>query len=207
MPELTRPAATAPLDLARARRLLRRSRWPRILLVAATALVLGGLVEHERARAVTAASAWGAGEAVWVATRELPAGVPIDETDVERRILPRGALPSDAVHDSPVDLRLRDAVTAGEILRSARLTGPEVGLLAARLPAGTGGVQLRTVAPHLGIGDIVDLHTLLDGIPVTRGAEVVGIDDDVPTVAVVTADIDAVIRAFTTGDVVPVVVG
>ena len=72
---------------------------------------------------------------------------------------------------------------------------------------GRGGIALSTRAPHLEIGDRVDLYGLIDGDLVAADARVVDLTDDMPVVTVADHEIGAVIRAFTTGDVVPVLTG
>jgi SAF domain len=171
------------------------------------ALLLGNRLDTAIGAARDTERAWRPIEGIWVAAVDLDAGATIAPGDVAVTVLPAAALPRDPVPDSPVGRRLRDPLAAGEIIRVGRLTDGAGGPLVARLPADHGGLRLRTPAPHLRVGDLVDLYTLLDGERVAARAEVVSLDEDLPTVAVATGDLPAVIRALTTGDVVPVVVG
>ncbi len=52
----------------------------------------------------------------------------------------------------------------------------------------------------------MDLHALLTGAVVATNTRVLEIVEGAPVVAVSDADLDAVMRAFTTGDVVAVLV-
>jgi hypothetical protein len=207
MPEFTRPDLRWRPDFAAIRQLIRRSRWPRLLLALALALSAGALLDQARRDAVTAENSWTPAADVWVMTADLEAGVTIGPVDVVARSLPSAALPRDPVRESPVGLRLRDGVAAGEILRLGRIADSSAGVLASQLPAGSAGLQLPGATTHLGIGDVIDLYALLTGERVATGAEVIAINDGLPTVAIATADLPAVVRTFTTGDVVPVVVG
>ncbi len=207
MSDFSRPDVRRHLDPFAVRAALRRHRWPRLLLVLAVALLLGARLDAAIGAADAAERAWRPVDEVWVAVADLDAGVEITPDDVRPARLPSAALPRDPVTENPVGRRLRDAVAAGEIIRIGRLTDGTDGTLVALLPADHGGVRLQSPAPHLRVGDVVDLYARLDGERVAARAEVVSIDDDLPTVAIATADLPAVIGAFTTGDVVPVVVG
>ena len=207
MLEITRPDPRPRPDLATVRLAIRRSRWPRIVLVVVVAIVVGGYLDRAAGNATEAANAWVVDDDIWVVTTDLDAGATIGPADVIRRSLPATALPRDATRESPVGQRLRDDLVTGEIVRTGRLADTAMGPLAARLPADSGGVRLLTPAPHLNPGDLVDLYALLSGERVARRAEVVAVDEGLPTVAIATAELAAVVRSFTTGDVVPVVVG
>jgi SAF domain-containing protein len=207
MPELTRPDPRWRPDPAAVRLAIRRSRWPRVVLVLVVAILVGGYLDRAAGEAAEAADAWAPLTDAWVAATDLEAGITIGPADVVRRSLPAIALPRDPVRESPVGRRLHDDLVAGEIVRDGRLTDGAAGPLAARLPGGTGGVRLLSPAPHLAAGDVVDLYALLSGEQVARGAEVISVDDGMPTVAIATNELPAVVRSFTTGDVVPVLVG
>jgi pilus assembly protein CpaB len=207
MPELTRPDTRWRPDPAALRLAIRRSRWPRVVLVLIVAMGVGGYLDRTVGEAAEAAEAWAPLTDTWVAATDLAAGITLGPADVVRRPLPAAALPRDPVRESPVGRRLHDDLVAGEVVRDGRLADGATGPLAARLPEGAGGVRLLSPAPHLAAGDVVDLYALLNGERVARGAEVISMDDDLPTVAVAGAELPAVVRAFTTGDVVPVLVG
>lgn len=186
-------------------RLASRRRPGRVALAAA--LALGAFQVNARAedRAERARRAWGEHETVWVATSPIDAGAVIHPDAVAPRQLPRAALPDDAATSSPVGRRTAVALAAGESIRSARLAGR--GPIAAQLADDEGAIGLTVAAPHVVPGDIVDLHSQLTGERVAAGARVLRVDDDVPVVAVAEADLAALVRTFTTGDVVAVVVG
>jgi hypothetical protein len=207
MPELIRPDTRWRPDPAAVRLAMRRSRWPRIILVLIVAFVVGGYLDRAAGEATEAADAWAPLTDVWVAAGDLEAGIALEPADLVRRSLPAVALPRDPVRESPVGRRLHDGLVAGEVVRDGRLADGATGPLAARLPEGAGGVRLLNPAPHLAAGDVVDLYALLSGERVARGAEVISMDDGLPTVAIAAGELPAVVRAFTTGDVIPVLVG
>ncbi len=138
---------------------------------------------------------------------DLPAGVLIGPGDTVVRLLPVSVVPRDAVFDDPTGSRLRDAVAIDEVLREGRLSSRAESASAARLPPGTAGLSIDDGGADFTIGDLIDLHGLLTGIRLAREAEVIALADGAITVAIGSAEIDSVIRALTTGGVVPVLVG
>ncbi|MEZ5247540.1 MAG: SAF domain-containing protein [Acidimicrobiales bacterium] len=176
----------------------------------AALLILASLValraEHQAAARLRAE--WGPHVAAWTVVTDLESGHVLAESDLVTRLLPPAALPADAVTVAPVGGRLLDSVGEGEIVRAGRVDGVDEASDGSHLGSGRGAVALSSAAPHLEVGDRVDLYGLLDGDLVAAGAVVVDVTDDrVPVVAVDDGDLPAVIRAFTTGDVVPVVTG
>jgi len=161
--------------------------------------------EHERIRAIEAS--WGESRLTWVANREVGAGDAIGDADVVSRELPLAALPDDAAIDSPVGQRLTEAVATGEIIRTGRLSDRAASETASQVEVGHGALALTSAAPHLEPGDRVDLYALLTGEVVARNARVIRVVDGQPVVTVEQRSLAAVIVAFTTGDVVPVLVG
>ena len=142
---------------------------------------------------------------MWVTIAPVDAGETLHSELVASRELPLITLPDDAARTSPEGRRSTVGRAAGEILRVGRLadgTG-----LAALVPPGHGAVSLREPADHLAAGNLVDLHALLTGAVVATNTRVLEIVEGAPVVAVSDADLDAVMRAFTTGDVVAVLVG
>ena len=177
--------------------------------VVATLLILLSIVglraEHRSAAAVR--DEWGPIVTAWIVVTDLETGHVLSEHDVVSRRLPPAALPADAVAVAPHGRRLLDPVGEGEIVRVGRVDGGDPLTGGSRVGQGRGAVALSAPSPHLEIGDRVDLYGLFDGDIVASDAEVVDLADGVPVVAVDDHDLPAVIRAFTTGDVVPVVKG
>ena len=138
---------------------------------------------------------------------DLPAGALIGPEDTAVRLLPVAVVPRDPVLDDPTGSRLRDPVATDEVLREGRLSSRAGSASAARLPPGTAGLGIDDGGADFTIGDRIDLHGLLTGIRLARDAEVIALADGGITVAIGSAEIDAVIRALTTGGVVPVLVG
>ena len=201
-----RPTRRVPTDLTALRAGLRQSRVPRWLLVVVLALTAGvGYGQVHRA-AVAAEAAWRPTSPAWVVVEDLTAGAVIGPADVESRLLPAAMLPRDARTTSPIGLRLRDSVVRGEIIRTGRLSEAASGSLGAQLPPGTAGMRLTDPTPHLSVGDTVDLYALLGGERVAERARVLMIDEGTATVALPEIFVPDVVRALTTGDVVPVVV-
>ncbi len=143
---------------------------------------------------------------MWVSDRDLGAGHLLSEDDVELLTLPPAAVPSDAIIEPPWGRRLVVSIGRGEILREARLDTTGSSAVGSRVGPQRGAVSLTAPAPHLEPGDRVDLYRLLDGRVVASGAEVIAVVDGTPLVAVGRAELGAVVEAFTTGDVVPVLV-
>ena len=124
-----------------------------------------------------------------------------------RRSLPPVALPADPATAPPFGRRLRDGMAAGEILRDGRLQNSVSSETGALVGDGRGAVALISSTPHLEPGDRVDLYALLSGEIVAEHAEVIAVTDGMAVVAVDDDALADVILAFTTGDVVPVLVG
>ena len=175
----------------------------------AALLIVASLVglRAELGRSDAVREAWGPRVTVWTAAADLEAGHVLTGPDVVALSLPPAALPHDPATDAPHGRRLVDAVGRGEILRVGRIQGADPSVDGARVAAGRGGIALSTPAPHLEIGDRVDLYGLIDGGLVAAGARVVELTDDVPVVTVADHEIGAVIRAFTIGDLIPVLTG
>lgn len=173
------------------------------LLIAASLAALG----NERARAVALRDQWGPTTAAWVTVDDLDAGHLLVDGDVTPVRLPPSAVPADAATDSPLGHRLADPMGEGEIVRLGRLRGGEESVTSSRVGPTRGAVALSVAAPHLEVGDRVDLYALLDGATVATDGEVVSMVDGVPVVAVERSELAAVIQAFSLGDVVPVLVG
>lgn len=161
----------------------------------------------ERDRTAEVRSRWATTTPVWVAGSDLDAGHLLREEDLVSRRLPPAALPTDAAHEPPFGRRLRDSLGEGEIVRLGRLDDSAGSANGSRVGTDRGAIALNSMADHLTIGDRVDLFGLLDGHVVAADAHVIDMADGFPVVAVDVADLPAVIRAFSIGDVVPVLVG
>lgn len=208
MPEPGRPPV---VDLrARAaslRRTLRRSRLPRLALVVVAGWAIGSWLASVDETARRARTAWGSETTVWVVRHDVPAGDLIGPGDVELRRLPVAVVVPGAVEADPTGRRVRDPLVAGEPVHPVRLAGASLGAVAARLPEGTVALTLAHDGAMLEIDDRVDLHGLLSGARLARDAEVLAVDETRFAAAVGRDEVTTVVRALTTGGVVPVVTG
>lgn len=208
MPEPGRPPVVDPLArVTSLRSALRRSRLPRLVLVVVAGWAIGSGLASTHAEARQARAAWGSEVTVWVVRRDLPAGVVIGPGDIEPRRLPVAVVPPGVAERDPTGRRIRDPLVEGEPVHAARLAGARVGAVAARLPDGTAAITLAHDGALLAIDDRVDLHSLVSGSRLARAAEVLAVDETRFTAAVRRDEIAAVVRALTTGGVVPVVTG
>lgn len=206
-PPRHRPSPQPPLSPTAVVRRVRHDRRTRpvVALVLVALSLIGAGAEHDRLR--TARQEWGPATTTWIARDALAAGHLLAEVDVVARRLPPVAVPVDAVAESPVGRRLTEAVGAGEVLQNTRLSDGGTSANGSRVGNGRGAVALSTTPTPLDVGDVVDLYALLDGTIVATGAEVIAVTDQIPLVAVDHDDLGAVIRSFSLGDVVPVLVG
>ena len=76
----------------------------------------------------------------------------------------------------------------------------------ARLPSGTRGVPVPVDSTVFAVGDAVDVHAVLDGGAIVRGAPVVSAATDEVILAVPSDRVDATVDALTTGGVILVLV-
>lgn len=74
------------------------------------------------------------------------------------------------------------------------------------LPPGTRGVPVPVDGPVFAARDWVDVHAVLDGTAVVRGALIVDAGEDEVVVAVPTEQVDATVDALATGGVMLVLV-
>lgn len=208
---MSEPGRPTVVDLhARAaalRSTLRRSRLPRLVLVVLAGWAIGSWLASTHAEARRARAAWGTEVTVWVARHDLPAGDVIEPGDIEQRRRPIALVPPGVTTRDPTGRRIRDPLVEGEPVHSARLAGTRVGAVAARLPHGAAAITLAHDGALLAIDDRVDLHGLLSGSRLAHGAEVLAVDETHFTAAVRRDEVAAVVRALTTGGVVPVVTG
>lgn len=207
MSDPSRPTAslTDPRTLIGAVRVAGRSRPARLAVALVLALVLAQLGRHADDRAAARERAWEPAADVWVATAAIDAGTLLTDANTAARRLPAIALPADALTTAPEGRRSAVDLAEGEILRDERLGG--AGRLASQLRPDEGLVTLGADAAHLSAGDLVDLYALLTGDVVARRARVVDVEEGRALVAVAESVLPAVIRTFTTGEVVAVLVG
>jgi Flp pilus assembly protein CpaB len=176
--------------------------------VAATAAALAGVVVGGLTRrALASERAWGAGEEVVVATRDLAAGSVVRDGDTELRTVPASFAPAGALVVDPVGRVLVTPVFRGEIVVDRRLGPDGASVVAALLPAGTLGVAVPTgpAAVPLVVGDQVDVLAAADsgaGRRVARAAIVIAVGDEAVTVAVRETDAGAVASAVAAGTAV-----
>ena len=76
----------------------------------------------------------------------------------------------------------------------------------ARLPSGTRGVPVPVDSTVFAVGDAVDVHAVLDGAAVVRGAPVVSASTGEVILAVPSDRVDATVDALATGGVILVLV-
>ena len=126
--------------------------------------------------------------------------------DVGSHRLPEALVPDGLVRQDPTGARARDRLLPGEAVHSARLA-IGTGTTAALLPAGRVAITLSHDGAALEPDDRIDLHDGLTGARLARDARVLGADDTRFTAAVDRREIVGVVRALTTGGVVPVVTG
>jgi Flp pilus assembly protein CpaB len=211
-----RASPAVRLRRAAARPVLRRLAVTALALVTVvgTATVLGQ-ARAERDR-------WGTGREVLVARRDLAAGDVIGAGDVERRALPRAALPAGAgaLTALPVGAVVRHPVLAGEPVVAARLAPAGLAGAAALVGPDDRAVAVPRAAapmPPLAVGDLVDVLAVMppgagDGhdppaFPVVERATVVHVGDEAVTVAVPVDDAARTAWAVTQGSAVLALAG
>jgi pilus assembly protein CpaB len=190
---MRRPRPARRLDVALA---LRRRPRHRQVLVIVLALLAGFATMGVVQRAEDAAAAWGTSVPVLVATRDLAPGEPLDATSSHIEPRPGPLVPDDALHARQDDVRVAEAIYAGDIVRAARLAPAGLSAVAARLPAGTRAMAVPVepgLVPTLTVGDRVDVLVALapeaagggpPGFVLAAAAPVVDVDDAAVTIAV-----------------------
>lgn len=191
---LLRPSTHPPLSALRHH--WRARRWPRLAVAAGLIIMATQPLVAAQRQSENVAAGWAGAEA-WVVRDEIAAGAAISAAAVTRLPVPRLLRPVDAVTESPIGRTSGVRLVAGEIVRTTDM---------ATMPHNTGAIELQVPARHLTIGDTVDLYDLLSGDPVATGATVIELHDQLPTIAITTAEVGAVVRSLTNGEVVPVLV-
>jgi Flp pilus assembly protein CpaB len=175
-----------------------------VLTAVVTAVVIG--------QAHAARDRWGADHVVLVARHDVAPGDAVDEADVERRALPRTALPAETLTELPVGAVARHPILAGEPVVAARLAPAGLAGAAALVGPGDRAVAVpraHVAMPPLRVGDVVDVLAVLppgagEGhdppvFPVVEGALVVDVSDDGVSVAVPAGDAGATAWAVSQG--------
>lgn len=191
------------LDLRRVRPALRRwSRSARAYWIGVTIISVGAgaLTWTWLHRAETLAQRWGTSRVVVVASTDIAAGSPVDDTVLALRTLPLAALPDGAL----------DTVPAGAVsivgLRAGTTITPEVlddgggSPIAQKLGSGRRAVSMRAedVALPVSAGDHVAVYSAATDTPatvVTASATVLSADDRAVTLSVPLSDTAAAIDA------------
>lgn len=182
-----------------------RHRIGRWMAAAAAGLVVAAALNAAVADAESARAGWGTPVDVVLARRLLRTGEVVSADAVALTAVPARLVPDDAVSDPPLGFRVVTEVGPGEILVARRLSSGPGSAAAIALPDGTRGVTLDRSQVFGEVGDAVDLHALVSGARLTQGV-VVHTDEISVTVAVATADAEAVVDAISQGGLVSVLV-
>lgn len=185
------------LILAPLRRLLARRPWLYWAVVAALALLAGGLVAQAAARVEAAKEAWGTTRAVVVAVVDIGPGDSLaDATEVRR--LPAPLVPVDGVEELDPAATARQRIATGEMIVThdvAAIAGPQ-----ALLAAGWLAVAVAEPVPSgAGPGDEVSVAS--GGVVLAGDAVVVGTNGESLLIGVPAAAAAQVAQAAATGDV------
>ncbi|MDH3753543.1 MAG: hypothetical protein OEU32_06680 [Acidimicrobiia bacterium] len=185
-----------------------------LVLAATTTFVIDDLLDDaERARA-----AWTDRQDALVATTTIAIHDPIGSHNTERRELPAGMIPEEAIVDLVPGSSATSAVYPGEVLVDERVLEPGEGPAGNALATDTSAVAipLGAVADLVGPGDRVDIWVSFEPflVPdqeptrvVARSAVIVETVDDIALVAVRDEDIAATTGAISHGIVTVAIVG
>ena len=201
-----RPQVSAAKRVAgRLKVLLIRYRVGRWTAAVAAGLLAATAVGSALAGAESARSDWGTSVEVVLTRRAMRAGEIVTGPSVELVAIPTRLVPTDAVSELPVGLRVTTDVGRGEILVEHRLTSRSGSAASIALLPGTRGVHLERTDVVGDVGDVVDLHALVSGSYLAEGV-VVHSDETTVTVAVPVTDVAAVVDAISQGGLVSVLV-
>jgi hypothetical protein len=182
---------------ARARIELARRPWIRWLVVVTTAAGAWTTVDGARSSLDHRIAAWSTTTEVVVAVADVPSGAPLAAATVVRAY-PVALVPATARRSiGPDDLASR-TVAAGAIVTDVDVAGAGRDEL---VPPGWVVVTVREAVPSgVGRGDVVVVAA--DGVAIAEQARVVGVDDDLVTLAVDATD-GPVVAASTTSSTGP----
>ena len=179
------------------------------------ALIAFSVLQHTAATAVDAQRRWGEQRTIAVARHRIVIGDVIDADAITTQSWPKGVIPAGAIDGSPVGRTVVAAIEPGEAVLAARLAPSGLSGVAALVPAGWRALAIP-VGPAvvtLTVGDRVDLIAGFDvskatadqapAFTVAHDALVVAVDERRVTVAVRSADAEAVAFAIVAGTVVP----
>ncbi len=179
--------------IARARIFSARHRWLYWSIVALLAATAGGAAQRQLAAVDAERAAWGDTVHVFIASRDLS---PDEIIAVDVVSIPVAMVPSAALTTLPDDVRLRQRVTAGEILTDADITaasGP-----AASATAGTAVVAvIDPLARSVVVG--LEVRVSSEGVVLADDAMIVSVVDDVVYIAVAERDAPMVAAAAHAG--------
>jgi Flp pilus assembly protein CpaB len=204
--------------IARRRFVPRRVRHHPLVRISAfilIALIAVSIFQRAAATAMDARRQWGHERTVFVARHRIAIGEVVDAAAVETVSWPAGVVPDGAVDAAPLGRTVVAAIEPGEAVLDARLAPRGLRGVAALVPPGSRALAIP-VGPAvvaLSVGDHVDLIAGFDvsaasadqapAFTVAHDAVVVAVDEQRVTVAVRTADAEAVAFAIVAGTVVP----
>jgi Flp pilus assembly protein CpaB len=204
--------------IARRRLLPRRIRHHPLVRIGGAviiALVALSIVQRAAATAIDARRQWGEQRTVAVARHRIVIGDVIEPGAITTQSWPNGVVPVGAVEGSPVGRTVVATIEPGEAVLAARLAPAGLRGVAALVPPGWRALAIP-VGPSviaLSAGDHVDLIAGFDvssasadqapAFTVADDALVVAVDEQRVTVAVRSADAEAVAFAIVAGTVVP----
>jgi Flp pilus assembly protein CpaB len=208
--------------IARRRLLPRRVRHHPLVRVGAAAVVVliaFSVVQRAAATVIDARRQWGEQRTVAVARHRIVVGDVIDADAIATQSWPKGVVPDGAIEGSPVGRTVVATIEPGEAVLAARLAPAGLRGVAALIPRGWRALAIP-VGPAvvtLSVGDHVDLIAGFDvssasadeapAFTVAHDALVVAVDEQRVTVAVRSADAEAVAFAIVAGTVVPALTG
>lgn len=200
------PLSSPAVAVGSLRSFLRRHRIGRLVAVVVGVVIVVVSAQRGEAARAAAEARWAATSTVWLTTRSIEAGAVLEPGDVVVEVAPPGLTPPGAVVDDPTGRRVRIPLGTGEIVVAERLSDA-ASTYAARAPDGWGVIGLGRGDALFGVGDVVDLHHVVDGHLLADDALVVAVTDDGLGVAVPPADVGDVVRALGQAGVVPVLTG
>ncbi len=199
-------------SVARTRRIFRRVWYsPFVTLVLVVVVALSVLnIERDRDEK---RKAWGTVVPVAVATRFLEEGSIVHRSDVVLRSWPTAVVPAVALRDpsAAIGRAVRHRIDEGQMLTPTALGQDHQRALITRTGSGrvAVAVPLSAARPKLQIGDHVDVVSVVAEIPGSQASlddpvstlEVVGVEDDVVTLAVKPDQAQSIVALLANGPV------